>query len=249
MGYKNSMWAREQLRYLKGQGANAAKVMIMAMAEIAGNDDHLWYGQVSELFENCGVADRTGREGFQLLKVAGLVIRVTKGNQFALTEYRLCTASTLSEPASLAGTEKVNRRVLQVNRRESTSEPARIDSVYKEEQSTNGHKQSSTPTPEKPEWLSLLEKEVPATQKVRWKKRWSELLLAWWAKQDQDEPQAMRVARSLVSHDRKYKDYNLTFQNWYESEGNRTPTENGQRAPPTRATARSDPKDFQGQRW
>ena len=253
MGYENSKWARAQLKFLKGGGAGAAKVLLMAMSEAANNTDPQWFGQDYELFENCGIALRSGERGFELLKAAGLIIREKKGNQHKGTTYRLCREIILSEPAILAHSERVNPPIRRMNPPKSTSEPAKTDTVCKEEPSINRLQPSNIPQPSKPQWLEILEAEVPKTQHVKWIPRWSELLMIWWADQDQAkmaEP-ALRAARALAGHSKKYLNYNLVFQNWAESEINRNGNSPG---PPTyrggtRVDARGDPEDFSGKRW
>ena len=173
MGYENSKWALAQLRFLVGEGAGAAKVLIMAMSESANNKDPQWFGQEYELFESCGLADRSARRGIELLKVAGLISREQKGNQYAATIYHLHPDTTLSEPARVAVTNKSEPARIASETANSASETARMDMEYREEQSSNSLIPSSSSTPESetansgleiPEWFEILAKD----------KRWPE---------------------------------------------------------------------------
>lgn len=82
---------------------------------------------------------------------------------------------------------------------------------------------------DEPAFVSLMAQEIPLRQGVKWDARWSAQLSEWWGDlpAGQDEDLAMSVARNLISYKTRYKNYYLTFMNWYQSEIKRTNNFNG----------------------
>ena len=91
---------------------------------------------------------------------------------------------------------------------------------------------------EVPEWLTLLTEAIEGNfPRLKWKEAWTASLMAFYDAQvetvgrrkwdDMTEYEGtgdkvfMQIAKALGAHDRKYRNYNLAFQNWYANQNQR----------------------------
>ena len=198
-------WARST----RGHSSPSQRSVLIELAHWYKDKDKTAWRNVDALAESCGVSERTVRRCLAQLEENGYITRLNNGNQYQHTFYRL---NMESEPDTVASSKpKVNRTSCQVNRTLTTSEPDINDTTLKE----RTHSTLKVPisiSQNQPEWLTLLIDEIPKTQRVKRKPRWTELFMA----RTFNETEAMRVARALISHTKPYKNYYLTFLNWIE---------------------------------